>query len=53
MNTRVAAMLERYGPPIIGGIVILLVWEFVPAIFNVSKLLLRRHPRSQIAVAYL
>ena len=40
MNTRVAAVLERYGPPIIGGIVILLVWEFVPAIFNVSKLLL-------------
>src|SRR5258708_13522524 len=40
MNTRVAVMLERYGPPIIGGIVILLVWEFVPAIFNVSKLLL-------------
>jgi NitT/TauT family transport system permease protein len=40
MNARVAAALERYGPPILGGIVILLVWEFVPAIFNVSKLLL-------------
>src|SRR5882757_4854027 len=47
MNARVVAILERYGPPILGGIVILLVWEFVPAIFKVSKLLLP--PPSSIA----
>jgi NitT/TauT family transport system permease protein len=40
MNTRIAALLERYAPPILGGILILLVWEFLPALFHVSKLLL-------------
>jgi len=40
MNTRTAALLERYAPPILGGILILLVWEFLPPLFHVSKLLL-------------
>jgi len=40
-------MLERHGPPVLGGIVLLLVWEFLPAALNVSKLLLP--PPSSIA----
>jgi NitT/TauT family transport system permease protein len=40
MNPRIAALLERYAPPILGGILILLAWEFLPAFFHVSKLLL-------------
>jgi NitT/TauT family transport system permease protein len=40
MNSRIAALLERYAPPILGGIVILLAWEFLPALFKVSRLLL-------------
>jgi NitT/TauT family transport system permease protein len=47
MNARAAAMLERYAPPVLGGIVLLLVWEFLPAALNVSKLLLP--PPSSIA----
>src|SRR5258708_11257752 len=40
MNNRLSMMLDRYVPPIFGGIIILLVWEYVPALFRVSKLLL-------------
>jgi NitT/TauT family transport system permease protein len=40
MNNRASAQLERYAPPVLGGILILLVWEYVPAFFKVSKLLL-------------
>src|SRR5258708_26387749 len=40
MNNRLAMMLDRYVPPIFGGIIILLVWEYVPALFRVSNLLL-------------
>ena len=40
MNSRLSMMLDRYAPPIFGGIIILLVWEYVPAFFRVSKLLL-------------
>jgi NitT/TauT family transport system permease protein len=46
-NVRTAALLARYAPPIVGGIVLLLAWEFIPAFFNVSKLLLP--PPSAIA----
>lgn len=40
MDPRTTALFERYAPPVLGGIVLLLMWEFVPALFNVSKLLL-------------
>lgn len=40
MNPRAVALFERYAPPVLGGIGLLLVWEYVPAFFNVSKLLL-------------
>src|SRR5260370_27030658 len=40
MNNRLSMMLDRYVPPIFGGVIILLVWEYVPALFRVSKLLL-------------
>jgi len=44
---RARALLERYSPPVLGGIVLLLAWEYVPAFFGVSKLLLP--PPSSIA----
>ncbi|MFX9169514.1 hypothetical protein ABTN79_19890, partial [Acinetobacter baumannii] len=47
MSARANALFGRYAPPILGGIVLLLIWEFVPAYFNVSKLLLP--PPSAIA----
>lgn len=47
MNTRTNALFGRYAPPIFGGAALLLVWEFVPASLNVSKLLLP--PPSAIA----
>lgn len=47
MSARTNALFGRYAPPTLGGIVLLLVWEFVPAFFNVSKLLLP--PPSAIA----
>ena len=40
MHARTAALFYRYAPPLMGGIFILMVWEYVPAYFNVSKLLL-------------
>src|ERR1700712_2990543 len=40
MNARTIALLERYAPPILGGVLMLLAWEFLPALFNVSRLLL-------------
>jgi NitT/TauT family transport system permease protein len=40
MSNRLNAAMARYGAPIAGGVVILLAWEFLPALFNVSKLLL-------------
>lgn len=39
-NARMAALFARYAPPIIGGVILLLAWEFIPRIFNISKLLL-------------
>src|SRR4051794_40382223 len=47
MNTRILTLLERYAPPILGGIFILMMWEFLPALFHVSKLLLP--PPSSVA----
>lgn len=47
MSARTNTLFGRYAPPTLGGIVLLLVWEFVPAFFNVSKLLLP--PPSAIA----
>lgn len=47
MSTRTNALFGRYAPPIFGGVALLLVWEFVPASLNVSKLLLP--PPSAIA----
>jgi NitT/TauT family transport system permease protein len=40
MHARTAAFFSRYAPPLIGGVFILAVWEYVPAYFNVSRLLL-------------
>ncbi len=48
-NARMAALFARYAPPVIGGVVLLLAWEFIPAFFNVSKLLLP--PPSSVARA--
>jgi NitT/TauT family transport system permease protein len=47
MRGRPAAFFSRYLPPLMAGIIILAVWEYVPAYFNVSKLLLP--PPSSIA----
>ncbi len=47
MSARTNALFGRYAPPVLGGLVLLLIWEFVPAFFNVSKLLLP--PPSAIA----
>jgi NitT/TauT family transport system permease protein len=33
-------IISRYGAPIAGGVALLLIWEFVPPLFHVSKLLL-------------
>lgn len=40
MNGRIYDTMERYGLPLLAGFIILLVWEYVPALFGVSKLLL-------------
>ena len=40
MSLRLHSLVSRYGAPIAGGVLILLAWEFLPALFNVSKLLL-------------
>lgn len=40
MADRLFALPERYGPSVLAGIIILLVWEYVPAALGVSKLLL-------------
>jgi NitT/TauT family transport system permease protein len=52
MNSRLFMLLDRYAPPIFGGIAILLVWEYVPAFFHVSKLLLPS-PSSVIGALWL
>jgi NitT/TauT family transport system permease protein len=46
-NYRTSAWFQRYAPPVLGGVVLLLIWEYVPAMFDVSKLLLP--PPSSIA----
>ena len=40
MNRGIPATITRYLPPLIGGIVIVLAWEFLPRIFNIPTLLL-------------
>jgi NitT/TauT family transport system permease protein len=40
MNRTIPAMITRYLPPLIGGIAIILAWEFLPRIFNIPTLLL-------------
>lgn len=40
MKWTIPAMITRYLPPLIGGIVIVLAWEFLPRIFNIPTLLL-------------
>jgi NitT/TauT family transport system permease protein len=52
MNSRLSMLVDRYAPPIFGGIAILLVWEYVPAFFHVSKLLLPS-PSSVIGALWL
>jgi NitT/TauT family transport system permease protein len=41
--------MRRLGPPAIAGVVLLLAWEFLPALFGVSELLIP--PASKVAVA--
>lgn len=52
MNSRLFMLLDRYAPPIFSGMAILLVWEYVPAFFHVSKLLLPS-PSSVVASLWL
>jgi NitT/TauT family transport system permease protein len=40
MKWTIPAMITRYLPPLIGGIAIVLAWEFLPRIFNIPTLLL-------------
>jgi NitT/TauT family transport system permease protein len=40
MKWTMPAMITRYLPPLIGGIAIVLAWEFLPRIFNIPTLLL-------------
>ena len=42
MNRTMPAMIARYLPPLIGGVVIVLAWEILPRIFNIPTLLLPR-----------
>jgi NitT/TauT family transport system permease protein len=52
MQNRLSALLDRYGPPLLGAVVILAVWQFVPTLFGVSKLLLPT-PSSVIGSVWL
>lgn len=40
MNGLSYRLIARFGAPLAGGVVIFLAWEFLPPLFNVSKLLL-------------
>jgi NitT/TauT family transport system permease protein len=40
MNWGIPATITRYLPPLIGGVAIVLAWEFLPRIFNIPTLLL-------------
>jgi NitT/TauT family transport system permease protein len=48
-RARSRILAERIAPPLVSGVLLLAVWEFVPAAFGVSKLLIP--PPSAIAVS--
>lgn len=40
MNRVVSAAIGRYGPPLVGGVVLFTAWELLPRLFNIPSLLL-------------
>src|SRR4051812_38101053 len=44
-----ARPLERYGPPAVAGVVLLLAWQFLPGLLGVSRLLIP--PPSTVVVS--
>jgi NitT/TauT family transport system permease protein len=44
-----AGALERYGPPAVAGVVLLLAWQFLPGLLGVSRLLIP--PPSTVVVS--
>lgn len=49
MSSSITMAVKRYLPPVIGGAVLLLVWESLPRFFNISTLLLP--PPSAVAAS--
>ena len=47
MNTKLSALVARYLPPLLGGVILLALWESLPRLLNIPSLLLP--PPSSVA----